>query len=395
MKKDEDLIEFSRHLLEDQLLYITTYLGERFPSEFFLTDASSTNHLFWIAEGSCLLLEGTEGSPQPKDKVSEKCYYDKDSRLFSYLIDFAGISFYISARPVHRKQVTPVREAIERLEPAIKKYLDLYSLAQRNVSIYDSPLQTHFFYNKTFDKAMFLKFTKQSLSDDKLYCVCIKDFDPDNPISPQKLLSLGERTRIRRSEQLFNFIYGNRSLMVYACCQANMYDPSKDYAVSVRHAHAEVTQLSKISYTVNTGVGSPHPPDRLFESYKEAFFSLAIGTLRNQKNFVLSFKELGEFSLMLDHDVEKIIAHSEAFLAPLISKPDGQEQLDTLRNLINNEMHYKGTAAQMYIHPNTLHYRINKSLAILGLDLTKTQDLAQLYAEIRIYDVLKFCDFMQ
>lgn len=394
MKQDEDLIEFSRHLLEDQLLYITTYLSERFPAEFFLTDASSTNHLFWIAEGSCFLFEGTGGSPQPSSKVSERCFYDKDTRLLSYLIDFAGISFYISARPVHRKQVLPIKEAIERIEPSIKKYLDLYSLAQCNVSIYDSPLQTHFFYNKTFDKTTFLKFTKQVLSDDKLYCVCIKDFDPDNPLSPQKLLSLGERTRSRRSEQLFNFIYGNRSLMVYACCQASVYDPSKDYAVSVRHAHTEVTQLSKVPYTVNTGVGSPHPPDELFESYKEAFFALAIGTLRRQQNFVLSFKELGEFSLILDHDVDKIIEHSQTFLEPLISKPDGPEQLSTLRNLINNEMHYKGTAAQMYIHPNTLHYRINKSLAVLGLDLSRTQDLALLYCEIKIHDVLKFCSFI-
>lgn len=394
MKEDEDILEFSRHLLEDQLLYITTYLEKRFPAEFFLTDASSSNHLFWIAEGSCFVLESAEESAQPENKISDKCFYAKVSRLLSYRIDFAGISFFISARPVHRKQVDAVREAIEHLEPAIKKYLDLYSLAQSNVSIYDAPLQTHFFYNKTFDKVTFLKFTKQYLSDDKLYCVCIKDFDPKNPISPQKLLSLGEKQRALRSGQLFNFVYGTRSLMVYACCQADMYDPDKDYASSVRHTHAEVTRSSKALYVVNSGVGSPHSPDQLFESYKEAFFSLAMGTLQNRHNFVLSFKELGEFSLMLDHDVDKIVDHSLGFFRPLLSKPDGQEQLATLRTLINNEMHYKGTAAQMYIHPNTLHYRVNKSLSILGMDLTSIQDLTRLCVEMRIYDALKFCGFI-
>ena len=76
------------------------------------------------------------------------------------------------------------------------------------------------------------------------------------------------------------------------------------------------------------------------------------------------------------------------------SKEDDVERLDTLRALIRNNMSYKQTAASLYIHPNTLHYRVNKALETLRLDLSDTDDLTKLYTEVRIYDILRFCDFI-
>lgn len=395
MKHDSTIIDFSRHLIEDHLFYITTHLERLFPFEFFLTDAESSNHLFWIAEGSCFVMEEVTHPIRDEDKIDDKTYWHKPSHLFAYHIEYADISFYISARPVYKQQIDTLKTEIKNLEPAIQHYLELYTLAQHYISIYDSPLETHFFYNRTFDRKTFFKFTKESLDDDKLYCVCIKDYDPRNPISPQQLLSLGEKTRFTRTEPLFNFVYGNRSLMIYACCSASNFDPSKDYAASVRHAHRQVASSHSASYIVNSGVGSPHKPEDLFDSYKEAFFALAVGTLRGKKNFVLSFNDLGIFSLLLNHSINKITTHNNAFLRPLLDSPEGEERLGTLRTLIENDLRYKETAAQMYIHPNTLHYRVNKALDALGLDLACTEDLAELYSEILIHDVLKFCNFPQ
>lgn len=391
-----DSLEFVNGLLENDLFYATTYLGEIFPMEFFLTDAASENHLFWIAEGSCFLFEKMEGARNGEGEsevVNDKCIWSRSTKTLSYYISTADMSFYISARPVYRPQIPEITRGIEEIEPALQKYLSLYTLAQHNISIFNSSMQTRFFYNNEFDQIEFFKQTKTSLDNDKLYCVCIKDFSPDNPITPQQLLGLGEKKRDRRSEPLFNFVYGNRSLMIYSLCNKSNFDESKDYAATVRKATLGVMSECSVSYVVNSGIGSPHTPDTLFDSYKEAFFSLAFGTLSGQSNFVTSFAELGEYSLILDRPIEELKRHSQSFFGRIGSKADDAERLDTLRALVRNDMSYKQTAASLYIHPNTLHYRVNKALETLELDLSNTGDLARLYTEVRIYDILHFCNF--
>lgn len=392
-----DSLELANGLLKNDLFYATTYLESKFPMEFFLTDAASENHFFWLAEGSCFLFEKSKDKKQEKETleiIDQKCNWAKSTKTLSYYISASDISFYVSARPVYRPQIQEIANAIKEMEPTIQKYLSLYTLAQHNISIFDSPMQTHFFYNNSFDQIEFFRQTKTSLDNDKLYCVCIKDFSPNNSITPHQLLGLGEKKRGRRSDPLFNFVYGNRSIMIYSLCHKSNYDQSKDYAASVRKTTINVMKDSTIPYIVNSGVGSPHTPDTLFDSYKEAFFSLASGMLNGQENFVKSFAELGVYSIILDRPIKELVQHSRDFFGCMNSKEDDVERLDTLRALIRNNMSYKQTAASLYIHPNTLHYRVNKALETLRLDLSDTDDLTKLYTEVRIYDILRFCDFI-
>ncbi|HPT69952.1 MAG TPA: helix-turn-helix domain-containing protein, partial [Syntrophomonas sp.] len=49
----------------------------------------------------------------------------------------------------------------------------------------------------------------------------------------------------------------------------------------------------------------------------------------------------------------------------------------------------KATADQLYIHVNTLYYRINKIEQILNIDLAKMNARVELYTAIKVWDTLQ------
>ena len=109
----------------------------------------------------------------------------------------------------------------------------------------------------------------------------------------------------------------------------------------------------------------------LASSYKEAQVALDIGRVFETDKHIISYDNLG---------VGRLIYHlpirlCELFLQEVLKKK-GLDSLDdetivTIYKFFENDLNVSETARQLYIHRNTLVYRLDKILKTIGLDLRK------------------------
>lgn len=68
---------------------------------------------------------------------------------------------------------------------------------------------------------------------------------------------------------------------------------------------------------------------------------------------------------------------------------ENEELLLSARVLFDNNLSIENASKQIYIHRNTMVYRIEKIQSLIGLDIRKFDDAMTLYALIILYDNIK------
>ena len=120
-------------------------------------------------------------------------------------------------------------------------------------------------------------------------------------------------------------------------------------------------------------------------SYKQAVATEAMSGSFGIQNGVTSYKDYILVKMMEDISPNKI----EEFLSVLLDKNTrrvlkDKELMITGEEYLNNDLNVSETARVLYIHRNTLLYRLNKLEKITGLDLRKVNDAM----EFRLISVL-------
>lgn len=127
----------------------------------------------------------------------------------------------------------------------------------------------------------------------------------------------------------------------------------------------------------NVLIGISTPAENLnvlAAAYKEAQVALEIGRVFDSEKYILSYKSLG---------VGRLIYHlptrlCQLFLQEVLTKKGldalDEEIITTIYEFFKNDLNVSETARQLYIHRNTLVYRLDKVLKTIGLDLRKFDD---------------------
>ncbi|MBP1762241.1 MAG: hypothetical protein H6Q64_1783, partial [Firmicutes bacterium] len=146
----------------------------------------------------------------------------------------------------------------------------------------------------------------------------------------------------------------------------------------------------KFNIGLSFAIGEKYSPVELHRSYTEAKTTMNINRLMGEKNFLKHFHDQGIFSLLYLHDPELLKEHCYKTLGKLIQhdREYKTELMDALRMLLDSNMNWKETAGKLFIHVNTLHYRMNKVQELLGLDLGTLHNQADLYITLKLYDSL-------
>ena len=135
------------------------------------------------------------------------------------------------------------------------------------------------------------------------------------------------------------------------------------------------TRNSGAMMNVLVGISTPAENlNMLASAYKEAQVALEIGKVFENDKYILSYKSLG---------VGRLIYHlptrlCQLFLQEVLTKK-GLDALDdeiitTIFEFFKNDLNVSETARKLYIHRNTLVYRLDKVLKTIGLDLRKFDD---------------------
>ena len=127
--------------------------------------------------------------------------------------------------------------------------------------------------------------------------------------------------------------------------------------------------------TVVVGIGTvaTHLRD-LAKSYKEAQIAIEVGKVFDTEKYVINYENLGIGRLI--YQLPTILCQmflQEVFKKNPIDALD-QETLFTIHKFFENNLNVSETARKLFVHRNTLVYRLEKIKKLTGLDLREFDD---------------------
>jgi sugar diacid utilization regulator len=158
-------------------------------------------------------------------------------------------------------------------------------------------------------------------------------------------------------------------------------------AERLRGAVAEVVQGGVVS----AAIGDPcRAPADFAESYRLAREALDVMTRLGRRGLVIGARELGPYAvLMRATEPDELRAFALRVLRPLLAA-DGRatgDLLDTLRVYLDEGGVRRRAARRLFVHVNTIAYRLDRIERLLGRDLADPHDAFELTLALRILDL--------
>lgn len=132
------------------------------------------------------------------------------------------------------------------------------------------------------------------------------------------------------------------------------------------------TVSAEIMYPVVIGLSTVAANiDELNNSYKEAQIAIEVGKVFEDEKNILSYDNLGIGRLIYQLPIKLC----ELFLKEVFKKGDittlDDETILTINKFFENDLNVSETSRQLFVHRNTLVYRLEKIFKLTGLDLRK------------------------
>lgn len=109
-------------------------------------------------------------------------------------------------------------------------------------------------------------------------------------------------------------------------------------------------------------------------SYKEAKMALEVGKIFESEKYVVNYEKLGIGRLIYQLPLSLCKMFIKEVLHGLTMDDFDEETLATVNKFFENNLNVSETSRQLYIHRNTLVYRLDKLQKMTGLDLRNFDD---------------------
>ncbi|WP_054940660.1 PucR family transcriptional regulator [Paenibacillus ihuae] len=131
------------------------------------------------------------------------------------------------------------------------------------------------------------------------------------------------------------------------------------------------------SFAISSGKDRP---ERLLEAYNECRETLKLGARLQLKEKILQFETIQLAHLFQFVPDDSMLQYCLRVLGPILESPTSYsyEMLLTLEAYVTNDANLVETAKQLFVHRNTVTYRLEKMNEILGVDFKKTNDMLKL-----------------
>lgn len=135
------------------------------------------------------------------------------------------------------------------------------------------------------------------------------------------------------------------------------------------------TFFSETSKNVYVGIGEPKQDlIQLSESYREARKAIDVGRTYRADENVFVYRKLMLERFLADIPAEMRIKYHRMMFNRKTMRLFNEEMLNTIEKFFENSLNLSETARQIFIHRNTLVYRLDKVQRLVGLDLRAFDD---------------------
>lgn len=131
------------------------------------------------------------------------------------------------------------------------------------------------------------------------------------------------------------------------------------------------------------------------KSYKEAKMAMGVGRIFYMERTIMSYSNLGIGRLIYQLPMPLC----EMFMQEVFGEntPDtfDEETLSTIHKFFDNNLNVSETARQLYIHRNTLVYRLEKLQKSTGLDVRVFEDALTFQIALMVANYMKYLDTLR
>ena len=174
-------------------------------------------------------------------------------------------------------------------------------------------------------------------------------------------------------------------------------EAEEDYTKLDQIAHTIVDMMSmeammNVRVAYGTIVGELK---EVSKSYKEAKMALDVGKIFYAEKKVTAYNTLGIGRLIYQLPINLCrIFIDEIFGSNIPSELD-DETLTTINKFFENNLNVSETSRQLYVHRNTLVYRIEKLEASTGLDIRTFEDALTFKIALMVVNYMKYLDSLE
>lgn len=160
--------------------------------------------------------------------------------------------------------------------------------------------------------------------------------------------------------------------------------------VIVDMMNSEAMLITRVSY--GTIVGELK---EVSKSYKEAKMAMDVGKIFYMEKLINAYNTLGIGRLIYQLPINLCrIFIGEIFGENVINDLD-DEMLTTVQKFFDNNLNVSETSRQLFVHRNTLVYRIEKLHQATGLDIRKFEDALTFKIALMVVNYMKYIDSLE
>jgi len=224
---------------------------------------------------------------------------------------------------------------------------------------------------------------------DKTHVATLFVLTGDVESSLTDLASEFRATLLNRGIDAFLCTYGD---ILVALCSADTPDPLRQIEQLAETTRGNLIQFSP-GARVAVGIGRPMPGlAGLRRSFSQAQEALSLAQTMFAGDRVLPFSDLGVYRLLCrlqaSDELEEFYSQT---LAPLLQYDavHGTELTSTLEAYFAHQGNVSQTAESLYLHRNSLLYRLERISGITGMDLSDADDCFSLQLALKIRPLLE------
>lgn len=128
------------------------------------------------------------------------------------------------------------------------------------------------------------------------------------------------------------------------------------------------------------------------KSYKEALMALDVGNIFYSQMKVLSYENLGIGRLIYQLPVNLCQIFVKEVFGNVKPEDIDEETLTTIEKFFENNLNVSETSRQLYIHRNTLVYRIEKLQKLIDLDMRVFEDALTFKIAMMVVEYMKYLE---
>lgn len=378
------------------LSFVATYLEKVVQHPAIITDHIGYIHYPVVKEISLPIDDLFMGIPQ--EIVEGQPLYKQNDLLLYYAIGQSDGRGYVIINNIPESKVPDAVAAISNASLAIKIHFSNLVKIRHNSDFLIHEFAEDLFLKSQINIGNVIKQSYQSLDSDKPYFIKNVQVEESAQEIDLRLIGAYALEYLKRDNIHIIPVPWPNSLLsiVPARFKENTLEVDPNWPKLAHNIKWKEDIEKKFNCVLSCGLGRSYTLRDLHKSYNEACIALTMARLLGKKSFVQHFSDLGVFTFIFSQNIEDIKQYYHKTLSQLINYDEKfhAELIPTLRILVDHGFNRRSTADSLFIHINTLHYRIAKIEQMLGLDLAQTDSRFNLFVAIKVYDTLRINGFL-